>query len=544
MNETNAAVSEGLQLIALASITPNPDNPRKHYDEQGLKDLTASIRAQGILEPIVVRPDPLRPKTYELVIGERRWRAAKLANLNSIPAIVRTLSDREALEAMVLENLQREDVHPLDEAAGYRALLDYGADKQNPSHTITSLAERIGKSESYVHARLKLLQLIPVAREAFQRNFLTAGHAVLIARLQPPEQVKALRACWNEFDDAKNVRPAESVKLGDMLDLDDPFFEFHLLAEKGLRTWIQENVNLRLKGVPWNLEDPTLVADAGACTACPKNSLVNPLLFSELAGKGETVCFDPACYQAKRQAFVRLQLRQDNDRAKQAEAAGTEYGRLRALSEQHTFTAAVPDQKTLKGGQWLPAKKDECADVERGVITKGENAGEVRWICANANCKVHKHNLEKPRVPAKPEHEDAAEREAEVKYRKALQEHISALLRKSVDGADRAAVILLGDLVVEQCFYLIEIGENKFRKELHDLPLAKAWSRLVDVALRASDGEAVQRFATAKKLNLKKAEADFRRNYEAEQAKAQKCDQKGVSKRKSGGTGRPSRHPP
>ncbi len=555
MSTATEVVSEGLQSIALASINPNPDNPRKHYDDQALKDLAASIRAQGVWEPIVVRPDPIKPKTYELVIGERRWRAAKLAGLTAIPAIVRQLSDREALEAMVLENLQREDLDPLDEAAGYRALLDYGADKTKPSHTITSLAERIGKSESYVHARLKLLQLIPAARIALARHFITPGHAVLIARLQPPEQLRALRACWNVFDDDKKV-DAQEVKLADIIALD---VEFHLLAEKGLRTWIQDNVNLKLKGVPWDVEDAALVVEAGACSTCPKNSLVNPLLFSLLAGKNDAVCFDPACYQAKRQALVKLQFQTDRDQARAAAATGEEHQALRPLSEQRTWTAAVPDQKTLKAGQWLPAKKGECASVEKGVITKGEHAGETQFICANAACKVHKHNLEKaPQAPARPETEDSAKREAEEKLQEALNKHLSGILRKSVDGADRAALMLIGEIVIEEYFFSIEQfytsgrkTEARFREELHDRPLAKAWSHLVEYLIFHFNGEEshagslVQVYVQAQKLDLKKAESDFRKAYKAEAAKkeAAKEPKKGVSSKKAGGTGRPSGSP-
>jgi ParB family chromosome partitioning protein len=537
MSETAIAVTEGLQSIALSRINPNPDNPRKHYDEHAMKELAASIRAQGVWEPIVLRPDPIKPTTFELVIGERRWRAAKLAGLSSIPAIVRNLTDRQALETMVIENLQREDVRPLEEAAGYRALLEYGADASSPKHTITSLAERISKSESYVHSRLKLLQLVPAAQEALQRDFLTAGHAVLIARLQPREQIRAMCACWNEFDADKRPSDPTKMKLAEILDFDSDFFEFHLLAEKGLRSWIQDNINLKLKGVPWDLEDATLLPDAGACSTCPKNSLANPLLFSELTAKGENVCFDPACYQAKRSALVRLQL-----------AASKEHEVLRQLSEQASWSMPASDQKTLKAGQWLPAKKGECANVEKGVITKGEHAGETRLICADASCKVHKHNLDKP--PASPKRESpagAAECEQAAKLEKEVAARIVALLRKSVNGPDRAALLMLGEVLLDNYFYrLPETSEPQFRKQLRTLPLAKGWSQLIDfvlVILLEESGYGntlVQTYAAAQKLDLKKAEAEFRKSYKAAQTAAAEGAGKGVSKKKSGGSSRPS----
>src|ERR1700729_366300 len=114
-----ATLKTGVGMIPLASIVKNPQNPRKHFDEATLKELAASIKVHGVRQPVLVRPDPLDKKKFELVVGERRWRASKIAGKAEIPAIVDELDDQSALEIMVIENLQREDVHPLDEARGY-----------------------------------------------------------------------------------------------------------------------------------------------------------------------------------------------------------------------------------------------------------------------------------------------------------------------------------------------------------------------------------------------------------------------------------------
>lgn len=399
-----AAAENPVRMIPLASINFNPNNPRKSHDKGALKELAESIKAHGVIQPIVVRPDGTeeKRKTFELVVGERRVRASKLALLEQIPAIVRDLSDREALEIMVIENDQREDPHPLDQSRGYKSWLTM-PDEQGRLGTAEELAQKTGNSISWIYARLKLLDLIPAAQEALDQAFISAGHAVLIARLQPIDQVKALLAVFNEsFDPKADSDP--SLKLGDLIDLNyGSFADLGIIPEKGLREWIQDNVNLKLKGVPWDLNDAALVLAAGACSTCPKRSASNPALFAELTIKGEDTCFDAECFQGKRQAFVQLEIKKDRDRAKDQQramkAAGVEPGEkqiedsLRQLSEQTGYTKPKPDQAILKAGQWLPAKKGECASVETGLIVRGENAGQRRIVCCNASCKIHKHHL-------------------------------------------------------------------------------------------------------------------------------------------------------
>jgi ParB/RepB/Spo0J family partition protein len=393
------AVTPNLRTISLSSISPNPDNPRKHhgFEEAGLKELAASIREHGIWEPIVVRPDPIKPTAFELIIGERRYRASKLAGKSDILAIVRQLSDRQALEVMILENLQREDLHPIEEGAGYQSLLDAGADGAQPPHTIDTLAQKIGKSPSYIYARLKLMQLIPCAREASLKNLITAGHAVLIARLQPPDQLKALHACFGDLYELKGIDP-QTAKIKDICPAED---DCPLLPEKALREWIRDNVNLKLKGVPWDLADPNLVVEAGACDTCPKRSTSNPSLFAELTVKGEDTCFDGDCFRSKRAAFVKLQIKTAKEKTQDATHAATVTGEtapepeeLRQISESYAYTAPKPDQKVLKQGQWLEAKKNSCNSVENAIVVSGEHAGEFRTVCANGACKVHKHHLD------------------------------------------------------------------------------------------------------------------------------------------------------
>jgi ParB/RepB/Spo0J family partition protein len=169
--------------IPIAEIRPGK-NPRKLFDEDSLGELADSIRSKGVLQPILVRPSG---RGFELVAGERRWRAAKIAGLAEIPATVRELSDEDVLEISLIENLQRADLHPLEEAEGYRQLMTRGR------YDVGKIAEKTGRSIKYVYDRMKLLDLSKDAKKAFSSGKFTARHAILLARLKPDQQARAMR---------------------------------------------------------------------------------------------------------------------------------------------------------------------------------------------------------------------------------------------------------------------------------------------------------------------------------------------------------------
>src|SRR6266478_1104423 len=174
-------VVSSIQDIPLGKIRESKTNPRRFFDETKLADLAENIRQHGVLQPILLRPLPQgEAGTYELVAGTRRYRASKLAKRESIPATVRELTDAQALELQVIENVQRVDVHPLDEAQGYAALIELQPD----TYTVESIAARVGRSPAYVNGRLRLIQLIPEAKQAFYEDKLMVAHAFEIARLQ------------------------------------------------------------------------------------------------------------------------------------------------------------------------------------------------------------------------------------------------------------------------------------------------------------------------------------------------------------------------
>lgn len=254
-----------LRNIPLNQITESPFNPRRYFSATAMEELTASIKSKGILQPILVRPNA---DGYQIVAGARRFRAAGEANLDTIPAVVRELDDCAALEAAVIENLQREDVHPLEEAEGFELLL-----KQS-SYKAEELGEKIGKSRAYIYARLKLLDLCTDAREAFYERKLDASTALLVARIPGKVlQKRAVKELLNGF----NGEP---------------------LSYRTAREQLRRNFMLRLDDAAFKLDDAELIAAAGSCTDCPKRTGNDRILFDDVDDLN--VCTDPKCFDDKR----------------------------------------------------------------------------------------------------------------------------------------------------------------------------------------------------------------------------------------------------
>jgi ParB family chromosome partitioning protein len=180
---------DNVRTVPLERIVPNPNQPRQHQDQEALQELAISIAAHGIIQPVIVTEVPGSvPLTYQLVAGERRWRAAQLAGLTAIPALVKELSPRQVLELALVENLQREDLNPLEEAEAYRML----AEDFSLSHD--EIAKQVGRSRPAISNALRLLLLPPQVREKVVAGELSAGHArALLALPSPQAQVATMQ---------------------------------------------------------------------------------------------------------------------------------------------------------------------------------------------------------------------------------------------------------------------------------------------------------------------------------------------------------------
>ena len=181
--EAVVADARTLKHLPIEFLVRNQRNPRRTFDEADLGDLTNSIREKGLLQPIMVRPMPGATNQYEIVAGERRWRAAQKAGIHEVPAIVRDFSDGEALEIALIENIQRADLNPVEEAEGYQQLIEHF------KYTQQQLADSIGKSRSHIANTLRLLNLPESIRQQLSEGKLTAGHARALVATTAPEEL-------------------------------------------------------------------------------------------------------------------------------------------------------------------------------------------------------------------------------------------------------------------------------------------------------------------------------------------------------------------
>jgi len=198
-----AGAAEGVRDIPIELVHRNPDQPRRHFPEEEIAELEASIRDKGVLQPILVRPSPKITGEYEIVAGERRWRAAQQAGLRAIPALVRVLDDDKAFEIAIVENVQREDLNAMEEAQAYASLM------RRMAYTQDKAAAAVGKSRSHVANTLRLLQLPETVQDHVLFGRLTAGHArAILAAAYPEVLAQAI------VEKGLSVRDAEALAKG------------------------------------------------------------------------------------------------------------------------------------------------------------------------------------------------------------------------------------------------------------------------------------------------------------------------------------------
>jgi len=359
--------------VPLAELVESLTNPRKTFDEEKLEELAESIRAKGVLSPLLARKVNGH---FEIVSGARRYRAAQRAGMSEIPVRIVVLTDAEAIETQIIENIQRADVHPFEEAQGFRALLE----REGAGYTIEQIAARTGKAAAYVAKRIRLLALIPPVAEAFTAGYIGIEHALLIAKLGADVQEKALTHCFDGYYAANDA-------------------ERSLVPISRLQAWIAQNIYLSLKSVPFSKDDETLVPEAGSCANCPKRTGFNTLLFSEVR---EDSSADAACFNRKLDAHIAQRV--------------AKMPNLVQISENYNATdetpilprrnyAEVVTRKSKKGREARPEEK-LCSHLIPAIHTDGMDKGRLVKVCADPTCKVHfgeRHEQEKQRLRWKAE---------------------------------------------------------------------------------------------------------------------------------------------
>jgi len=332
--------SEQIQQIPLDDLTPSPGNRRVGgFDPEKLKQLSDSIQTVGVQQPIVVRPNG--QSKYEIVAGERRWKAARIAGLLDIPAVIRDLDDVTVLKIQTIENLQREDIHPLDEADGYARLIE------KAGYDVELVAQEVGRSASYVYQRLKLQDLAPKARDMLVEGAITAGHAILIARLQPKQQEEL----------AKWIKDQSRWNTVSVRDLDD---------------WIHRTILLDLSKAAFKKDDPDLDSHAGPCTTCPKRTGYQPALFADVCNNGKKdYCTDPPCFESKLAALVqrrRMELEDSGEKHLEVASGYVDYREEQQLEKRGIKT----------GYTWEECKKKDDGAV-RCLVVAGDSPGRLTW---------------------------------------------------------------------------------------------------------------------------------------------------------------------
>jgi len=266
-----------MEKLPTKALYESLTNPRKIVDQARDGELQHSMMKHGVLQALLVRLRPLESdssKQYEVVLGSRRLRAATAIGLDEVPVTIAEMTDEEVEEAQLVENLQREDVHPLDEADGYRRLRERGVN-------VADMAAKVGRPAGYIYQRLQLCALSKAGREAFLGGKLSAASALVVARI-----------------------PDEALQNKAVQQLVEPDFRGDLPTAREASRLVRERYMLRLADAPFKTDDPDLVDKAGACSVCPQRTGNQPELFDDV--DSDDLCTAPNCYESKLDAHWKV----------------------------------------------------------------------------------------------------------------------------------------------------------------------------------------------------------------------------------------------
>jgi ParB/RepB/Spo0J family partition protein len=450
--------------LALEQLVPCPHNPRRVVPgDPKVAELAESMLSLGVLQPIVVRRHPnaeVSADAYEILAGERRWHAARRAKLAKIPARVIECSDEQALEITVVENLHREQLHPLEECRGVSTLLRSG-------RQIDEIATSIGKSGKWVSLRAKIADMDPAWLEAYAKedhpaSKLSVAHLELFARLPREVQGEALKEVKAFVKYDGTPWPVEDVR------------------DRLTHTFLND-----LRRAPWDQADPNLVPAAGSCTGCTKRSSCQQTLFqdlkddAEVRGKKRTTadrCLDRSCWASKHAAFVA--------RAKaEAQAKAGPEAKVVVLSHE----PAAADEVSAHEVQ--PAKRTDPGAVV-AVVTTGEKAGQVQYVKPKAYASDETKKACGVAVKRKPGRPKV---DAKEKLRTDRRKYVVDRLTKRLEAKDLKRpplprIIRLVMLIGLEAEY--EIGSEVFRRftraedgdALTEKEIERLWSRAREAA--------------------------------------------------------------
>lgn len=441
--------------LRLAQLVESRTNPRRKFDEERLKELAESIRQFGILQPILVRPFPIlaRPedaahgKTHEVIAGARRFRAAAIARLEEVPVRIIELDDAAMLEIQLIENLQREDVHPLEEAEAYAGLLKLDG------HTVESIAGKVGKDRSYIYRRLSLARLIEPVKAALMDGRLPVQLAIEIARVHgEASQAKAFEECFpRQWKGGREVHDTAGIAE---------------VTQAQLSRFVREEILLELSSAPWRKDDGDLLPEAGPCNRCEKRSGApnNLGLFGDVPKKNDC-CLDPGCFARKRSAFVKITIEQSAAAGEPLVPVSSDY-----LDPEEEKELGVPGRHSYRQ---IHDAKGRCANAEHGVIAHGaDRMGSQIVICRAPQCPKHGAHGQSPsraeKTPAQiwADKRKRLEERIEVDVRHELLRQVAnggSLKASKIAGSDESLLRFLGEWVITRAGH---DGRREFRAAL------------------------------------------------------------------------------
>ena len=463
---------DGASLVARAPIRdfgPSLTN-RKHRPEH-IQALAASIAEHGVIQPILARPWPdSRPNpdnlVYEIVVGEGRWLGAIAAGEADIPFFWRDLGDTEAVELHLVENLQRDDISPLEEAEIYRRLLDAHG------HTADTIAAKIGKSRSSIYARLKLLDLCAPARQYLVGGTLDASRALLIARVPVPDlQAKA----------------AKAIAEGGSYGTNEP------LSYRQASEMLQRKFMLRLSDAPFPCADADLLPAAGRCHDCPKRTGNQAELYYDV--KSADICTDPGCYDAKKAAHaVRQRALAKASGIKIIEGAEAKKIKPNSYSDHLAGGYTDLDQKVWQDGKQKTVRQilGKDAPAAEAILVDPHDKGKVSELVATATIK-DKLAAKGRDVPAgiagrgKSDAEKAAERKRkqEALFRQRLFDTTRGAIAVSFDTREDDSVLDLREfrMVADRLFGCLQFEDRRRLARLWIGPTDKSTDHELTVQL-------------------------------------------------------------
>lgn len=433
---TAVTVDAPFVSLPLKVLHESPTNPRRMFEAKPMAELVASVREHGVLQPVLVRDRQQAGEEpgsrYEIIAGARRYRAAREAGLLELPCIVRELTDKQTLEVQFIENLQRADLHPLDEGYGYQKL--HG----EHGYSVEHLAAKLGKSVGYVYGRMQLAKLPTKAQTLFLEGKIDLSHAQLVGRIPVVELAE---------------KAAQDIAKGDQ-------WGGKPMAYRAAVEYVRRNYQCNLKNAPFSTRDSNLVPSAGACGGCPKRSGNQKDLFGGVDGVGTDTCTDPQCYESKvRAAF-------EATKAEVLSKGGKVLQGKKAEGARYSSEFIDP-----KSECWEDPKRRRYDQMAKGheiapVLIEGRDGEAViRWSRADVS-KALKLNGHK--IGAHPP-SSSAEELRQKKAHKARLETIAATVPCLVEKAEAVDAAVAWRLVIEHGLTRTD-GRNRVKKRRGSMP--------------------------------------------------------------------------